>query len=104
MGLDDLFKHKYHHNSSHNHHGGHHHSHFKLELLRSVLRYLPHKKTLLVGALIICIVIFITGIALLWAIFPLITQAVGYVEANGIKSIVDTILPYVEKLWKGAGK
>jgi hypothetical protein len=64
---------------------------------------LPHKKALSAGALIIGIIVIITGIALLWALFPLINQAVGYVETNGIKGIADSVLPYVEKLWKGNG-
>lgn len=125
MGLNDLIKQKYHRKSSHhdhdeNHyeghhdrydhhddhsyyHGGHHKGHHKLELIRSILNSLPHKKALLAGALIIGIIMIIAGIALLWALFPLIIQAVGYVEANGIKSIVDSVLPYAEKLWKGNG-
>jgi hypothetical protein len=125
MGLDDLIKQKYHRKSSHhdhdehnyeghhdrydhhddhsNYHGGHHKGHLKFELIRSVLQSLPHKKALLAGVLIVGIIMIITGIALLWALFPLIPQAVGYVEANGIKSIVDVVLPYVDKLWKGNG-
>ena len=131
MGLDDLIKQKYHHKTSHHDHdehnyegphnryehhddhsfrqgdhhyqGGHHKGHFKVELIRSIIKSLPHKKALLAGALIIGIIMIITGIALLWVLFPLITQAVGYVETNGIKSIVDSVLPYVEKLWKGNG-
>jgi hypothetical protein len=131
MGLEDLFKQKHHRKSSHhdhdehryegshdrheynddhgfrqggyNYHGGHHKGHFILKLISSISQSLPHKKTILAGALIIGIILLIIGIALLWALFPLITQAIGYVEANGIKSVVDTILPYVEKLWKGNG-
>jgi hypothetical protein len=131
MGLDDLIKQKYHHKTSHHdhddhhyegphdrkehhddhsfrqgdypYHGGHHKGHLKFELIRSIFQSLPHKKALLAGALIFCIIMVITGIALLWAIFPLITQAVGYVETNGIKGIADSVLPYVDKLWKGNG-
>lgn len=124
MGLDDLIKQKYHHKTSHHDHDEHHyegphnryehhddhsfrqgghHGNFKFELIRSIIKSLPNKKALLAGALIIGIIMIITGIALLWVLFPLITQAVGYVETNGIKSIVDSVLPYVEKLWKGNG-
>jgi hypothetical protein len=130
MGLDDLIKQKYHGKSSHHDHDEHHyegphdrydhhddhssrqgdyqyhgghHGHFKFELIRSMFQSLPHKKALLAGALIIGIIMIIAGIALLWVMFPLITQAVGYVEANGIKGIADSVLPYVEKLWKGNG-
>jgi hypothetical protein len=130
MGLDNLIKKNHHHKTSHHDHDEHHyegphdrydhnddhnfrnggyhyhgghHGHFKLELVRSMIKSLPHKKALLAGALIIFIIMIITGIALLWAVSPLITQAVGYAEANGIKGIVDSVLPYVDKLWKGNG-
>jgi hypothetical protein len=130
MGLDDLIKKNYHRRTSHHDHDEHHHEgphdryepyddhsyrqgdyryqgghhgHFKLELIRSIIKSLPHKKALLAGVLIIGIIVIITGVALLLALFPLITQALGYVEANGIKSIVDGVLPYVDKLWKGNG-
>ena len=131
MDLDDLIRNKHHRKSSHHdhdehhyedphdrydhhddhsfrqgghgYHGGHHKGHRKLELIRSIFQSLPHKKALLAGALIIGVIMLITGIALLWALFPLILQTVGYVEANGIKGIVDGVLPYVDKLWKGNG-
>jgi hypothetical protein len=108
MGLDDLINQKYHHKTSHNHHDehgyeDHHRGHFKFELIRSIIKSLSHKKVLLAGALIICTIMIITGIALLWALFPLITKTVGYVETNGIKGVVDSILPFVDKLWKGNG-
>jgi hypothetical protein len=131
MGLDDLIKQKYHHKTSHRDHddhhyegrhgrnehhedhsfrqgeypydGGHHKVHLKFELIRSILQSLPHKKALLAGVLIIGTIMLITGIALLWVMFPLITQAAGYVETNGIKGIADSVLPYVDKLWKGNG-
>lgn len=126
MGLDDFIKHKNYKNSSRNHnddhdhdrynhhdshpflhmdyhHKGHHHGSYKLELLRSVLHSIPNKKAILTVALIACVVLLIVGLVLLWAIFPLFMQAVGYVEANGIKGVVDGLLPYVEKLWKGNG-
>jgi hypothetical protein len=127
MGLDDLFKnihrnkHAKHydnhdrHHGSYDHHNDHyyrqgdhnyyrgHHGHNKADMILSVLRSLPHKKAIIIGLIIALLLILIIGIALLWAIFPLITQAVGYVEANGIKSLVDGLLPYLEKLWKGNG-
>ena len=132
MGLDDLIKQKYRHKTSHNHHndndhdgryrrhahsddhayrhgdshsyGGYQHGHHKQEMILSILKALPHKKALLTGAVIICLVIIILGIALLWTIFPLITQAAGYVDANGIKGITDAVLPLIQKLWEGSGK
>jgi len=132
MGIDDFIKDKHHSKSSrhyhddhdheeyhgrynhhddqrfnykdhHHHGGGHRHGSYKLELLRSVLHSIPNRKTILTVALIACAVLLIIIAALLWAVFPLIMQAVGYVEENGIKGVVDSLLPYVDKLWKGNG-
>jgi hypothetical protein len=125
MGLEDLIKQQYQRKTSHHDHdehhyegqhdrydphddhsfrqGGHHNPFIKFEHVRSIFQSLLHKKALLAGVLIICIIMIIAGIALLCAIFPLITQALGYVETNGIKGIADSVLPYVDKLWKGNG-
>jgi hypothetical protein len=125
MGLEDLIKQQYHRKTSHQDHdehhyegqhdrydhhddhsfrqGGHHNPFIKFEHVRSIFQSLPHKKALLAGVLIICIIMIIAGIALLWALFPLISQALGYVETNGVKGIADSVLPYVDKLWKGNG-
>lgn len=126
MDLEDLFKHKHHdkhsrhshghhdhgdHNNDHGHrhdtfpsHVGYHHGHYKLEMIRSLLKALPHKKVLLTAVLGIGCMMLIIGIAILWAMFPLIIKAVEYVEINGIKGIIDSVLPYVQKLWEGSGK
>jgi hypothetical protein len=90
-------------NGDHNYHRGHHQGHYKLEMIRSICQALPHKKALLTGVLIFGVLILVIGIALLWSIFPLLTNAVEYVEANGIKSIVDAIMQNADKLWKGNG-
>jgi hypothetical protein len=126
MGLDDLIKQKQyrktsHHDHDEHHHGvyeqrddhsyrhgmhhshGGHHRHDKFELIRSIFQNLPHKKALFAGVLIIGIIMIIAGIVLLWALFPLIAKAAGYVDANGIRGVVEGILPYVDKLWKGNG-
>jgi hypothetical protein len=123
MDLEDLFKHKHHNKHAHRQYddhdhtgyhgdkhgeflsyGGHHHGHYKLEMIRSLLKALPHKKALLTAVLGIGCLMLIIGIAILWAIFPLIIKAVEYVEINGIKGIIDSVLPYVQKLWEGSGK
>jgi hypothetical protein len=73
-------------------------------MIRSLLKALPHKKVLLTAVLGIGCMMLIIGIAILWAMFPLIIKAVEYVEINGIKGIIDSVLPYVQKLWEGSGK
>lgn len=122
MDLDDLFKrnmmkkrnHRSHedrhyrndHHDHHRDHGddtGYHHGHHKIEMIRSIIQAMPHKKALLAAVLIIGVFMLVLGVALLWAVLPLVTDAARYVEANGIKGVVNTILPYAEKFWKGNG-
>lgn len=74
-----------------------------MELIRSFLQALPNKKALLTGALIIGVVVLVLGIALVWALFPLLVHTIEYVDANGIKGVLDAVLPYAERLWKGNG-
>lgn len=116
MDIEDLLKgklHKHRHNyhdehaayeqKGHNYYGGHHHGHNKLEMIRSLLNSLPHKKALLTGAIILGVFVLIIGLSLLWALFPLITKLVGYVETNGIQGVVNTLLSLAQLLWKGNG-
>ena len=121
MGLDDLFKHRDHDRHSHHSHGRHdhddhdyehekfpyyrkhHHGLHKLDMARSIYNSLPHKKALLAGAVILVALVLIIGIVVLWAMFPLAIKVVEYVEVNGIKGLVDSVLPFIQKLWEGSG-
>ncbi|HPI93583.1 MAG TPA: hypothetical protein PLT09_09705 [Deltaproteobacteria bacterium] len=121
MGLDDLFKHRHSDRHSHHSHGrhdhddhayehdeypyyrGNHHGRHKLDTIRSIYDSLPHKRALLAGAAILVVLVLLIGIAVLWALFPLIIRAAEYVEVNGIKGLVDAVLPFIQKLWEGSG-
>jgi hypothetical protein len=94
---------QHHHDHGHHYHGGHHHGPYKLELVRSLLRSLPHKRALLTAAVILCFVALVIGIALLWVLFPLLTKLVSYVEVNGIQGILNTLLSFAQLFWKGNG-
>jgi hypothetical protein len=126
MDMEDLLKGKHHkhghhdhddhekyHRDDENHHDhtyenkdhyyGGHHGHYKLEMIRSLLHSLPHKKALLTGAIILGLFTLIIGLSLLWALLPLITKLVGYVEANGIQGVLNTMLSLAQLFWKGNG-
>jgi hypothetical protein len=119
VDLEDIFKHAYRKKGSNHYNGGHFddghglahtdsrwhkgHDNHKIDLARSIIKALPHKKALLAGALIISAIVLTSVIGLLWFILPLMAQAVGYVEANGIRGLVDAVLPFAEKLWSGNG-
>jgi len=120
MDLEDLIKGKHHkhghrHDDYHDNHGnaykhkdkhfskGYRHGNYKLEMLRSFLGSLPHKKALLTGAIIFGVFILIIGIAILWMLFPLIIKLLGYVEANGIQGVVNYVLSLLQLFWKGNG-
>ena len=126
MGLDDLFKHRHHDGHSHQSHDrhdhddhhddhacrhekypyyrGNHHGRHKLDMVRSIYNSLPHKKALLAGASILVVLVLIIGMAVLWAAFPLVIKVLEYVEVNGIKGLVEAVLPFIQKIWEGSGK
>ncbi len=124
MDLEDLLKGKHHkhghhrhdryddhdgyyrnddHHHDHHYYGGHHHGLYKLELIRSLLRSLPHKRALLTLAVALCLFALVIGIAVLWALFPLFLKLVGYVETNGIQGILNTLLSIAQLFWQGKG-
>lgn len=74
-----------------------------MKILLSVLQSLPHKKALLAGAMAIGIIVLIAGILLVWALFPFLTSGLEYVEVKGIKGVLDNLIPYAERLWRGSG-
>lgn len=130
MDLEDLFKGKHRSGYGHDHHDKHHYEkhdrrddpyddhafghmdhpypprqrgHFKTEMISSILRSLPHKKTLLTVAAIAAAIVLFLGIALLWALIPVFMNMVQYVEVNGIQGLIDTLLVFIQKIMKGTG-
>lgn len=119
MDIEDLFKGRHdrkqnHHHSDYryddhdqkhkdHHYGGYGHGNYKMQAALSILRSLPHKKALLAGAVILAVLVLVIGIALLWAVVPLIANLGGYVEANGIQGLLDFLLSFVQRLWTGNG-
>lgn len=119
MDLEDIFKDAHRRKGSHHYDDGHAdegngfmhtdsrwhkgHPNYKIDLARSIIRALPHKKALLAGALVIFAIVLASAVGLLWFTLPLMVQFAGYVEANGIRGIVEAVLPFAEKIWSGNG-
>jgi len=101
MDMEDLIRYTRHQKNPRSHHGTYRHVAYRLALLRMMLRALPHRRAFLAAALVLCIVVLVSGIALLWALIPFAAQALGHVEANGIKGVVDSVLPLAERIWTG---
>jgi hypothetical protein len=77
--------------------------HHGLEYLRPIIEKILHNKPLLVSLSLIAAVLIIVCIALLFFLLPIIGQTFGYVDKNGIKGVIDIIMPVLDKLWKGQG-
>ncbi len=121
MGLDDLFKNKYHHKNGyrddhgryHDHddhyhgHGGYrsngnyHHGSYKTQLILSILKSLPHKKGLLIGLVLAGLLVIILGLLVLWAMIPIIAGLLGAVDIKGLQDLVVAILNLVQKFASG---
>jgi hypothetical protein len=86
---DDHYDHGY---GDHRSHGGHHHGHYKLEMLRSLYKALPHKKALLAAALIVVVLLIVLGISILLALFPLAAKLLEYVGNGEIQNLLKTLL------------
>ncbi|MRR15354.1 MAG: hypothetical protein EG826_02730 [Deltaproteobacteria bacterium] len=120
MDLEDLLKKGYHPKHDHHgrkderyghalsyhegkHHRGHDHRRHKMRMFLPFVRSLRQKRFLLAGVVLLGVVVFALMIMLLLAFIPLIRQGLTYVDANGIKGILDALLPYIDKIWKGNG-
>jgi hypothetical protein len=108
--LDDLFE-----RSKHNRHSdqyGHDHRHAGydderyvhynplLDLVKKLLR----NKAILAGIVLAILIIGAVGIWLIVTIIPYLGQVTSMADKQGIKGILETITPYLQKLWEGAGK
>jgi hypothetical protein len=97
-GSDGHHEHN-HHNNVYSHHG---HGHYLMyyEYAKRILK----NKTLLMVVLAFLLIILITGIWLISLLIPFLGQLLATVEKNGIKGAIETISPYLLKLWEGSGK
>lgn len=82
------------------HHYGHGHHLMYFEIVKKIF----HNKTFLLVAVMLLLVLLAVGIWLISLLIPFLGQLLTIVEKNGIKGAVETISPYLLKLWEGAGK
>lgn len=108
--LDDLFggsKHKRHsgHYGDDRHHTGYgdeSHGHYN-PLLELAQKYL-HNKAIIAGIVLTILIIFALGIWLLVTLMPYLSQVFSIVEKQGIKGILETITPLLQRIWEGTAK
>ena len=108
--LDDLFK-----ESKHGHHSGHfghnhhptgygHENDDHYNLLMDLVQKLLRNKAILAGIVIAMLVVVALGIWLIVTILPYLGQVISMLEKQGLKGLIETVAPYAQKIWEGAGK
>lgn len=108
--LDDLFE-----GSKHRRHSGHygddrHHAGYGDERrghynpLLKLAQKLLHNKAILAGIVLTILMICAVGIWLIVTLLPYLGQVISMVEKQGLKGILETITPLLQKIWEGAGK
>jgi hypothetical protein len=98
MGFfEDMFKPKH----GYRRHDSHH---FGLYLIGKVFNRIIHNRTLLIGLVMVLFLIIIAVVALVIALLPLFYKFITYVNQNGIKGIIDFLMPFINRLWEGGGK
>jgi hypothetical protein len=112
--LDDLFeglKHKRH--SDHDRYDDHYaesslgrHGHYNplLALAQKILRNKAILTVIIVMILIFCALGLWLIVALLPYLGQVVTMAGKLLDQQGIKGILETITPLLQKIWEGAGK
>jgi hypothetical protein len=96
-GSHRTFDHGRYNGDKHHGHGG---SAMYLDYARKILRNKKLLFFLIIAALLALIIAILIGIWLLSLVGP----ALGLLEKNGIKGIVDALMPFLQKLWEGSGK
>jgi hypothetical protein len=73
------------------------------EKFRPVITKILHNKPLLMGLAAGAGLLMLLLIGALFLLLPVIAKALGYVNQNGIKGVIDIILPILDRLWRGQG-
>ena len=71
-----------------------------LNLAQKLLR----NKAILAGIVLTILIIGAVGIWLIVTLLPYLGQVISMAEKQGIKGILETITPFLQKIWEGAGK
>lgn len=67
-----------------------------------IMRSILQNRTLLIGAIVVLLLLGLSGVAIFLAALPLIQSASTLLFENGLNGVVDTVMPYAEKMWKGS--
>jgi hypothetical protein len=82
----------------------HGHDNPLLDRVKKLLR----NKTILAGIALTILIIGAVGIWLIITLLPYLGQIISLagniIEQQGIKGILETITPFLQKIWEGAGK
>jgi hypothetical protein len=78
------------------------HGHYNplLNLARKLLR----NKAILAGIVLTILIIGAVGIWLVVTLLPYLGQVISMAEKQGLKGILETITPLLQKIWEGGGK
>jgi cobalamin biosynthesis protein CobD/CbiB len=79
------------------------HDSHPLGMVRTLMRRIFHNKTSVVIVSGILVVLVVVVVALIVMVLPLAYQFISSIEQTGIKGILDTMLPFIKKLWEGTG-
>lgn len=92
-------KQKYHYNGSYSHPDHYKYGKYRLFGLLTYLKNNRKLKWIVLGLFVVGILVFIGMIVL---IYPYLVKLFQYIYQNGISGVVDEILAFFERLWKGA--
>lgn len=106
MGFHDLFKHKGRgHYNSHSYYAGDHHDHHGgVEKYIYLFEKLKNHKKLLIMLSVTAFIIFILAIAVLITLIPVFFKWFEVIQKSGIKGLIESTSPMLERLWSGTGK
>jgi hypothetical protein len=76
---------------------------FHMDLVSSAMRRIMHNKTMFAVAVGIVLLLVVVVIVIISMILPHAYQFITSIEQSGLKGIVDSILPFIKKLWEGTG-
>jgi hypothetical protein len=113
--LEDILDRKHRHRDLHDHDspspGGYYRSgddyhdrdrgRYGMESFRPILLKILRNRPLVIGLAIGACLLLATGVALIFALLPLFTHSIEYVNQHGVKGIVDALMPVLERIWKG---
>jgi len=106
MGFNDLFKHREHghYNNHGNYCGDHHDHHGGVEKYIYLFEKLKNHKKLLIMLSVTAIIIIILVIAVVIMLIPVFLKWFEVIQKSGIKGLIESASPMLERLWSGTGK